>query len=107
MRVADLRKELRVLRAEAMKPVSKLGKRDVLAELDALRGPAEAVSAPVARKPVADAPKAIVKPKAPAKAAPAPAPTPASTPAPKLTRPAPGTPEMKAYMAALRARRTT
>ena len=118
MGVTELRKELRALRAEAIRPVSKLAKRDVIAELEALRGPA-AVAEPrvVAVMPVtvtaprkrAEPTQVIEAPKQVAKIkfkAPVPTKADAASPAPKLTRPAPGTPEMKAYMSALRARRS-
>lgn len=43
MSAADLRKELRELRKEAVKPVSRMKKGDVLLELEKLRGKRESV----------------------------------------------------------------
>lgn len=121
MSLSDLRKELKDIRKKTMPTaVSKMKKADVAAELARLKGmhgsevkkveevlKKEEVPKKVAKKVAAVQEKEhkkqeeVVKKTKSVKSAPAPAPA----PAPKSDKPAKGSEEMKARMAALRAKR--
>jgi hypothetical protein len=121
MSLSDLRKELKDVRKKTMPTaVSKMKKADVAAELARLKGmhgsevkkveevlKKEEVPKKVAKKVAAVQEKEhkkqeeVVKKTKSVKSAPAPAPA----PAPKSDKPAKGSEEMKARMAALRAKR--